>query len=605
MTSRIRRPPLAVLSYIGPLERPRRPPTCSRSLRYQHSSRRSHPIMSRFPSPFTFQEREPNTLVELRMRLLSGKIRSKPDWWEKVNDPTIVKKWRQEIVEQDRALVEKLWGGDEYLKHGNGKKRWPRERITQAQVDYIFEELRYEASRRDPETGIFAASIPNVYESRSLISPATKEALVHGVALLENVPEEKKDWHPGSNKQVLDLVHPSLYCLVIGESYVRKEDASNDDPLEAITPQAYTARRPDLNSSSEEHRYLMSQKYQWLPTDFAVSETGKVEALGYINNLHPTRDAALYTPITSILARFVPMFERVLSDALSPERPLAVQVDPELWYCDVPGNSDSWYDQEAYDIWANEFRWPIIPDPAPFHPPTFEDRVEYSLKGRKVQVIVKLANIVLTPENPRFAGGAWHVEGMANENIVVTGLYYYACENITESRLDFRVTVGTEDGIEMRYEQYDDRGFIVSYGFGPNHHKNQNIGHIVAEEDKCVAFPNIYQHHVDAFELADPTKPGYRKILCFFLVNPETEILSTTHVPPQQEDWSMDELVKAPAMQNLPVELFDLVAEFVKPGVMSREKAEEHRAELMKERSSFVVEHNEKVYELEFNMCEH
>ncbi|KAI0750431.1 hypothetical protein C8Q74DRAFT_1211952, partial [Fomes fomentarius] len=65
-----------------------------------------------------------------------------------------------------------------------------------------------------------------------------------------------------------------------------------------------------------------------------------------------------------------------------------------------------------------------------------------SLKECQRQVIVKLANIVLTPENPKYpegralpSGGAWHVDGMANENIVATGLYYYACENVTKSPL--------------------------------------------------------------------------------------------------------------------------------------------------------------------------
>ncbi len=36
------------------------------------------------------------------------------------------------------------------------------------------------------------------------------QALVRGVAILESVPDEEKDWHPGSEHQVLDLVHPSL-----------------------------------------------------------------------------------------------------------------------------------------------------------------------------------------------------------------------------------------------------------------------------------------------------------------------------------------------------------------------------------------------------------
>ena len=113
---------------------------------------------SKFPSPFRFNAFEPITLVELRMRFYSGKIRSKPLWWEKVHDSEIVAKWHAEIVEQDRVAVERLWGGEERLVNWeDGAKKWPRERITPAQLDYIFQELKYEAARRDPETGIFVS----------------------------------------------------------------------------------------------------------------------------------------------------------------------------------------------------------------------------------------------------------------------------------------------------------------------------------------------------------------------------------------------------------------------------------------------------------------
>ena len=192
---------------------------------------------------------------------------------------------------------------------------------------------------------------------------------------------------------------------------------------------------------------------------------------------------------------------------------------------------------------------------------------------------------------------------MANEAIVATGLYYYACENISESRLAFRAYVG--DGDDLKYQQSDHRGYVVAYGFGRDHALNQPLGHIVAEEDKCVAFPNIYQHHVDPFELADRSKPGHRKILCFFLVNPEHRILSTTDVSPQQEDWMVEELEKTQTLKRLPQELFDMVAGYVKEGVISRKQAEADRDELMEERSDFVTWDNEDRYELEFNMCEH
>lgn len=54
----------------------------------------------------------------------------------------------------------------------------------------------------------------------------------------------------------------------------------------------------------------------------------------------------------------------------------------------------------------------VKPEPGEFKP----SRVaELDLAGefgtRGLQVIVKLANIELTPEKPNYAGGSWHVEG--------------------------------------------------------------------------------------------------------------------------------------------------------------------------------------------------
>ena len=114
-----------------------------------------------FPSPFYFLDRNPYTLVELRMRLFSGNIRSKPNWWEKVHDASIVAKWREEMIEQDLAIVKKVWGGKERYNYDK-QKRWPRGRISTAQLDYIFEQLKYEATQRDPETGIFVGVTPHV-----------------------------------------------------------------------------------------------------------------------------------------------------------------------------------------------------------------------------------------------------------------------------------------------------------------------------------------------------------------------------------------------------------------------------------------------------------
>ena len=446
-----------------------------------------------------------------------------------------------------------------------------------------------------------------VYQSYSLIPPDLKASLQSGVAVLECVPDEQKDWHPGSNGQVLDLVHPSLYCLRIGKTKVLRnggETRTCSDPLEKLSEDEYMDLRTDFQEyESYLHPRLISRNFQWLPTIFSVSDTGDVACTGYINNLHPIKHRELYPAITSILQRFIPMFERVLSDALSPEPPRLLEVDPSSWYDHLDDDEPSYEEDTAK---RRKDRRPFVPDAPPFAPPAQNGNVDISLRGRGLRVIVKLANIVLTPANPKYPGGSWHVEGMVNERIVATGLYYYACDNITESRLAFRVQVGTDDeSMEMVYIQDDNHGWRHAFGFAGEDALNQPLGHVIAGEDKCIAFPNVYQHRVEPFELADQSKPGHRKILCFFLVDPYRPVASTRMVPPQQREWYEEEMARIPALRALPRELYDMIAGYALEGTITREEAEADRAKFMEERSNFVVQHNRDVFEVQFSLCEH
>ena len=126
---------------------------------------------TQFPSPFEFNFRHPIPLLELRMWKLSGHIRSKPNWWTKVQDPELTAKWREEMVEQDAAIVDRFWGGPKRLEWDlstTGERQWPRSKITNAQLDYIFDQLRYEATRYDAATGIFVRTFPSWWFVASL-----------------------------------------------------------------------------------------------------------------------------------------------------------------------------------------------------------------------------------------------------------------------------------------------------------------------------------------------------------------------------------------------------------------------------------------------------
>ncbi|KAI0674675.1 hypothetical protein C8Q78DRAFT_1076281 [Trametes maxima] len=572
-----------------------------------------------FPSPFTFINNSPTPLLEFRLRRFSHAIRQKLRWWEKLDDVNIVARWTREVVDHDRKMVEDLWGGEKRLDAGAGEKQWPRDPITEAQLRYLFDELRHLASQRDEATGIMKTVIPLVYESSSLISPPLKAAIRNVAQALEDVTEDEKDWHPGSNEQVLNLVHPSLFCLRIGKSFVRDLQPEHADPVRRLALKDYIRERPDMQrlASNQWRRgrdeeslpfgFTISGDFQWLPTDFAVSADGHVSPQGYINNLHPEKHASAYQTISSVLQRFIPLFEHVISDELSPPTPAPFSIDPQGWYEHL---NDRYPDSQGgdYEEWERIHRWPQLPDAEPFQPPSSEGRVTLDLKGRTLQVIVKLANIVLTPDRPTYPGGSWHVEGMLNERIVATGLYYYDSVNITASRLAFRQAVGDgqyQGATMLNYEQWDHQGYLVVYGLTNTLALNQALGHIVATEDKCVAFPNIYQHRVGSFALADRTRPGHRKILAFFLVDPLTPVRSTSSVPPQQAQWYRDAVYSASAFRKLPAELVEHILNFVLEGTITMEEAKADREELMKERAGFTLNHNNSVFEAEFAMCEH
>jgi hypothetical protein len=71
------------------------------------------------------------------------------------------------------------------------------------------------------------------------------------------------------------------------------------------------------------------------------------------------------------------------------------------------------YVQESRECWVLDERQLVHPEPeGPFRPsltPSLDLKAEYSKRG--LQVIVKLANIQLTPEKPDYEGETWHLEG--------------------------------------------------------------------------------------------------------------------------------------------------------------------------------------------------
>ena len=194
-----------------------------------------------------------------------------------------------------------------------------------------------------------------------------------------------------------------------------------------------------------------------------------------------------------------------------------------------------------------------------------------------------------------------------NENICATALYYYSNENIKDSNLAFRQQSSTEAVIEIEYRQ-DYHDWLPSvFGCEQGWPALQFVGSVETREGRLLTFPNILQHQVQPFSLDDSTKPGHRKILALFLVDPHRQVLSTANVPCQQRDWWRDHIAQLDTrLDRLPVELWDAVFDGVTDDFpFSPAEAKAMRLELMHERKAFVIRHDEALKETEFSLCEH
>ncbi|GLB35530.1 putative protein of unknown function (DUF4246) [Lyophyllum shimeji] len=599
------------------------------------------------------------TLREFTMLQFMNQLTDKPNWHQKVFDETITSKWKAETLEwgeddgdhehrnkdedmdeaNDEAKEEnKDEDGDENQdedENGDGDEddnEDDRPDITEKMVDWCIEEVKYKAKIFE-KTGAISVYNGDVVKSDVAIPESLKEALKAATASLEDVPARDKDWHPGSDEKVLDLVHPSLFPLIYGRSRILPDSAIglDDCPRQSgggvvipVPPEEETII-PDGRYVSRWNRRTyttpFSRQFQWLPSDVKISGgEGCVRITSYINNLHPDRHRDLYGVIEQIVARTIPLWNMTLTPLRNPEvdyhriKYTECEYDPDPEYGpETEGpqledyeDEDEYYEQR--EEWYQQTRVVVRPEPGDFVPPPEPTRSvdiwrDYAESG--LQVIVKLANIHLTPEKPSYEGGTWHVEGQLNEHICASAIYYYDNENITTSRLAFRQQSDPE-AREIRYRQGQHDWLEIIFGCRQEGPGVQDIGTVDTPEGRLLTWPNILQHRVQPFELEDPTKPGHRKILALFLVDPNTRIISTANVPPQRRDWWSEQVRKGDhAVSRLPAELQDHVLDAVEEFPISLEDAKELRLKLMEERKVFVVKHDEAFRQHEFSLCEH
>jgi hypothetical protein len=285
-----------------------------------------------------------------------------------------------------------------------------------------------------------------VVKGDSIISSELQRSLRDSVKPLEDVPENQKDWHPGSDNKVLDLVHPSLFPLVYGLSRVLPYGTV---PLDGCV--TYSGKGEIIGNNEDEAKLISKAQswgnnsnlpawgnYQWLPSDIFFSPDGHAKINSYINNLHPTKYEGLYSVLEHLVDLAIPLWDETLSwfhnriripvggtsdedyevpEGITFKRPREDDPDGSGTEVDTDDDDFDHWDDDYVD-WKRQHRvltnWP---QPVDFTP--FAKQVESGPKGAQpvelrkkfassgLQIIFKLANIHLTPERPEYEGGSW------------------------------------------------------------------------------------------------------------------------------------------------------------------------------------------------------
>ncbi|KAK6515768.1 hypothetical protein TWF281_004358 [Arthrobotrys megalospora] len=590
--------------------------------RNTHSST-YNPGYTFYPHPFASQ----NTGItpsyrDQYLRKFSSSIRDTPDWIEKSRDRKIFVQWVQKAHKQDF---------DDY-----GKKvlAWNAEDVEFAwdelsvYREYV-EKLRGKGCKVEPD-------IDGVWRADGIISEEVKNDLIDAVATLENVPDTEKNWRPNSGEQILDLVDPSLWPAIYG----RTLDQTTGDLLE-VTPDAFripfcfrqmgvTEIHPSINSEKE-LKAGYSKSFCWLPSEFKVSKDGQETKISsYINNLNSFEQRGAFYPILEkIFTELIPLFDHALADlhrggyykarargcnklaredkgnaAMASKAILKTdyfkkfkeimtqfqnEEEPTVKYSDSAvdvcyrhhkcSKERSGCDKISHrriSVPMHNLEPPLDPKDM-WRPPKLPRPRALRLEGRTLKVIVKMTNIILTPEKPNFIEPYdWCIEPMLNESIVATGVYYYAEENISRTGLKFKL---------VKRGQY-----TPGCHCGANDISNDRAQKVVTQEDRAIVFPNMLQHKQQSFHLVDQQKPGYQKMLIFYLCDPSRahEMPTTRTVTPQQPQARpefVDELREGP-LGALPEEVFQMILDQLPPPI-SKEEAEEYRQELLDERRAF------------------
>ncbi|KAJ1826203.1 hypothetical protein LPJ56_002301 [Coemansia sp. RSA 2599] len=280
------------------------------------------------------------TLSEQTIISSSSTIRSTPGWEKKLAN------------EADR---------EQWIADMKDKKR------TDKQASYVISELFYYAKLqefiRSSGSDAKLSLVDMVWYTDIPESSDLAQEFKMALSKLMETMKGRCNWQILIDRELVDaelIVDPALYSLVYKSTPILPEPMTS--PLDALSlpsfgtvpgsidawkqavcdlnasmtgkgkDNAESSEQPDTAANSfvpfnEIYLDMVDERERhWLPTDIYVNGDGSVDFKSYINNIHPAENAGMYTAISKILARTIPLLEQVLTDWKHP-RDLRVPYD--------------------------------------------------------------------------------------------------------------------------------------------------------------------------------------------------------------------------------------------------------------------------------------
>ncbi|TVY87033.1 hypothetical protein LAWI1_G007198 [Lachnellula willkommii] len=555
-----------------------------------------------------------------------------PDWHKKVFDNEIIAKWHKEALDYpDNSLWKQATGGKVTNRQasrypmanrgdidGASSNVEPLSGIMSTEAfDYCVQELQskaryYEKTRLIPTLDACAS----VVKSDELVSSELQAELRNAFDKLQADQKASPDWHPNSNDMVQDLLHPSMYPLVYGRTKAGKGEVIEKDDEKPNPDSRYNY---GIGGSMLPPSFW-SDTYQWLPSNIAFQGDGSVKFTSYINNLHPNKYPDIYRTIEKLVERALPAWDQCLARAINYKGKTGA------------GRTTSRFSKPAEPDDSNPENW----DPS--HPEPIELVIlQFTKRKDGLELLMSSVNREKKTDSSDSQGSVDLEEG-SDESDESDDEYESKRERIwREIRRPVQLQPDPFENIEDFYAPNEKARLSEKF-------KNKGLQIIVKMASIELTpekpdFPVGGWHPTSriSLPLADPTKPGHRRFIALWLVDPHVRIISTANVPPRQLDWWAESIFSKSNdgmhMSKLPFELAQLLQQkgvpiesssnesgklppeldemlreqFLGEGslLMGEVEARGHREELMQARSAFHFEADDQWHYTTYSFCEH